>query len=197
MTGALRGGAVGLAAGLPAPPPSRGEPSLPPAVRLERLGFEHAAALQALLSSAAVAGPLGLRRPLRPDHAVGDVAALRHFEREGTRVGFAVVVTGAGGAAVIAGGCDLCAIDRLIGEATLRFWLGEPFWGRGIGRAAVGALLDEARVRSLRTLRAVIAADNTRSRRLVEALGFAVGGDGLQRPATEGSAPILVYLRAV
>ncbi|CAN91278.1 hypothetical protein sce1121 [Sorangium cellulosum So ce56] len=177
-------------------------------VGLEPLGFEHAAAMQELLAGPAVAGPLRLPHPLPPRHVEREVVALRHHEREGTRASFAIVVArwvaqaagqaaAPGGAPVVAGGCDLCAIDRHGRTAEIRYWLGEPFWGRGIGRAAVSALLGEARARGLGSVTTFIAPGNLRSRRLAEALGFERMSRSDAEEAPGGAPPLLAYGRAL
>ena len=55
-------------------------------------------------------------------------------------------------------------------------YVDERFRGRGVGRALLAALIEEARVRDLRTLVGVIDATNTASISLHRQLGFTHGG---------------------
>lgn len=60
------------------------------------------------------------------------------------------------------------------GQAELSYWLGKPFWGRGITTEAVGRFLAEFPVRPLRA-RAV--ADNEASIRILTGHGFVEMGE--------------------
>jgi RimJ/RimL family protein N-acetyltransferase len=54
------------------------------------------------------------------------------------------------------------------------YWLGKPFWGKGIATAALGALLTEVQTRPLY---ARAAKDNHASLRVLEKCGFAIIGE--------------------
>lgn len=57
--------------------------------------------------------------------------------------------------------------------AEVGYWVGEPYWGRGIATAAVGALIDMLRAAADYTrIFAVPFASNTASRRVLERSGF-------------------------
>jgi len=60
------------------------------------------------------------------------------------------------------------------GQAFVAYELGSTHWGRGLGSEAVAALIDELRASfGVHTALAVFKRSNRRSRRLLEALGFA------------------------
>ena len=62
------------------------------------------------------------------------------------------------------------------GRREVGYWLGRPFWGRGIATAALRAFLtEEAR----RPLEAHVAAHNVASRRVLEKCGFRACGEVL------------------
>lgn len=59
------------------------------------------------------------------------------------------------------------------GRATIAYELASAYWGRGLGRAAVEAMIAELGSRyGVRELSAVLKRDNLRSRRLLERMGF-------------------------
>ena len=65
---------------------------------------------------------------------------------------------------------------RLVG-----YWIGKPFWGRGIATAALAAFLDEE---PIRPMRARVSDRNRGSIRVLEKCGFRLvaredGGDGV------------------
>lgn len=57
------------------------------------------------------------------------------------------------------------------GEREVTYWIGRPYWGRGIATGALGAFLAVDRSRPLQ---ARVAADNVGSRRVLEKCGFRV-----------------------
>ena len=52
--------------------------------------------------------------------------------------------------------------------------IGEPWWGRGVGRALLTALVDNARANGVHTMVAAIDGDNVESIRFHERLGFSI-----------------------
>lgn len=58
-------------------------------------------------------------------------------------------------------------------DRELTYWIGRPFWGKGIATAALGAFLA---VDGTRPMHARVAADNVASRRVLEKCGFQVVG---------------------
>jgi RimJ/RimL family protein N-acetyltransferase len=63
----------------------------------------------------------------------------------------------------------------LEGECDVGYWLGKPYWGRGIATAALRAFLDEITVRPLH---ARAAKDNVASLRVLRKCGFTITGEG-------------------
>jgi RimJ/RimL family protein N-acetyltransferase len=63
----------------------------------------------------------------------------------------------------------------LEGEREVGYWLGKPYWGRGIATAALRAFLDEITVRPLH---ARAAKDNVASLRVLQKCGFTITGEG-------------------
>lgn len=62
------------------------------------------------------------------------------------------------------------------GDATIAYELSSPFWGRGLGYQAVEAMISELEGHyGVRRIFAVFKRANSRSRRLLERLGFAPG----------------------
>ena len=85
----------------------------------------------------------------------------------------AIVVDGraAGGISVCAGG------DVYRRSAELGYWLGEPFWGRGIMTAAVETMCREGFAAwDIVRIHAEAFARNAASRRVLEKAGFALEG---------------------
>jgi RimJ/RimL family protein N-acetyltransferase len=57
------------------------------------------------------------------------------------------------------------------GDREVTYWIGRPYWGKGIATEALGAFLA---VERSRPLRARVASDNIGSRRVLEKCGFRV-----------------------
>ena len=77
------------------------------------------------------------------------------------------------------------------GRSMLGYWIATPATGRGIGRRAVADILAWARENSrIRVVWALVAESNQRSRRVLEANGFAIVD---VRPADERGDTPLVY----
>nr|BBH86915.1 N-acetyltransferase [Thermosporothrix sp. COM3] len=62
---------------------------------------------------------------------------------------------------------------ELMGDPVVGYWIGRQYWGRGIATQALTLLLD---IVSVRPLYAMVAADNIRSRRVLEKCGFTMQG---------------------
>jgi RimJ/RimL family protein N-acetyltransferase len=67
-----------------------------------------------------------------------------------------------------------CYVERP-GEPEVTYWLGKPYWGKGIATAALGALLTQVAVRPIY---ARAAKDNRASLRVLEKCGFTIIGEG-------------------
>jgi RimJ/RimL family protein N-acetyltransferase len=61
------------------------------------------------------------------------------------------------------------------GKPEVGYWIGRPYWGRGIATAALIAFLAQV---TTRPLYAGVAKDNLASRRVLEKCGFAICGEG-------------------
>lgn len=94
--------------------------------------------------------------------------------------------------------------DRLVGVCgfsfvagrppELGYWLGEPFWGRGLMSEAVKGLIDAAfATRLYPELRAQALASNAASLRVLTKAGFTVTGEGVE--TVGGRERATVYLR--
>ena len=90
---------------------------------------------------------------------------------------FAIVMDGSGHAAVAGGiGLNLQG-DVHAGTAEIGYWLGEPFWGRGIMTAALAAFTDFAFAEfRLRRLYAYVLEWNPASMRVLEKCGYLAEG---------------------
>lgn len=60
-------------------------------------------------------------------------------------------------------------------QLEVSYWLGKPYWGKGIATRALSAFLDHIKVRPLY---ARAAKNNTRSLRVLEKCGFTITGEG-------------------
>jgi RimJ/RimL family protein N-acetyltransferase len=140
---------------------------------LEPIAVAHASALQPLLEDVAIAATTPFPSPFPPDGANAYVAETLALRDAGTKYAFAVCEQG--GAPM--GMSLLKDVDFAIGEAELGYWIGVPYWGRGVATAAAAATLDFAfDTLALRAVRAVCLEDNPASLRVLAKLGFAVSG---------------------
>ncbi|NJP49419.1 GNAT family N-acetyltransferase [Streptomyces sp. SBST2-5] len=71
-----------------------------------------------------------------------------------------------------------------VGEREVTYWIDRAHWGRGIATAALRALLAEV---PERPLLARVAADNARSRRVLEKCGFEVSGSVMSYAPARGT----------
>ena len=82
------------------------------------------------------------------------------------------------------------------GRRLVGYWIGRPFWGRGVATRALGLVLDQVRQRPLH---AHVASHNRGSIRVLEKCGFrpvgdpVVGADGVEELTyvLEGQSPIV------
>ena len=89
----------------------------------------------------------------------------------------------------------ICGFSFVAGRPPeLGYWLGEPFWGRGLMSEAVKGLIDAAfATRLYPVLAAQALASNAASLRVLAKAGFAIVGEGVE--TVGGSARPTVYLR--
>jgi RimJ/RimL family protein N-acetyltransferase len=97
------------------------------------------------------------------------IAASMLADMEGSRAIFWAVRLAAD--ASFAGVCDLSELDAS-GSADLGFMFARRHWGLGLASEAVNAILIEAPRLGIREVRARVHADNVRSCRLLDGLGF-------------------------
>ncbi len=99
---------------------------------------------------------------------------------------------------VAAGGIGVRPVDDgRPGAAHIGYWLGEPFWGRGIMTRAVRLVADHALLRlGYRRLEAPVFARNPASMRVLEKCGFR-RGDGPKQDTIKAGESIdtVLYLR--
>ena len=139
-----------------------------PEIALEPVGHQHEAAIQRLASDPEVAATTPLPHPYPVDGAASFVADAAQARAQGTAYHYAILE---GGECV--GLCALKEIDptRRSGEAG--YWLGRPYWGRGVATAAMRLLLGIAQLDlGLRLVTAHTLEHNHRSVRVLEKLGF-------------------------
>jgi RimJ/RimL family protein N-acetyltransferase len=92
-------------------------------------------------------------------YAPEDALAFFHGARQANRNVFVITHDG-----------HLCGVVGL--EPNLGYWLGEPFWGLGIGSEAARAMVNHHFTHSRTPLRASYMQGNERSRAVQEKLGF-------------------------
>jgi 8-oxo-dGTP diphosphatase len=111
---------------------------------------------------------------LLADQWIADSVAQR---QDGTAYHFAINDTETGGEVLVgAVGLKLTAGQR---RATLGYWIGRRFWGRGVAREAAGRVLRWALANlDLDCVEAVTATDNPASARVLAAAGFREVGAG-------------------
>lgn len=138
-------------------------------IRLEPIAPHHAPLLQPLLEDPAVAATTPFPHPYPADGARAYVAGLIAGRAEGTRQDFAIC----DGEGQPAGVVLVKDIDRERGVAELGYWVGVPFWGRGLASAAGEMALAIAFGElGLSSLKAVCLESNTASLRVLAKLGF-------------------------
>ncbi len=139
-------------------------------VRLEPLAEGHAPAIQELAADPEIARTTNLPEPYPEDGASEFVRDSLAGRERGSRFDFAVV---AGGRLV--GLCGIRGIED--GGATLGYWIGRPFWGRGFAtEAARGVVRFAFSELGLETLRASCLEHHRASRRVLEKAGFRHSG---------------------
>jgi len=90
----------------------------------------------------------------------------------------------------------VCGIARSdVGQADLGYWLGEPFWGQGIGTEAIGGLMNELDIVAPEVdLHARCIKSNAGSKALLEKVGFDVTGEDVNCGQHEGK-PLWTFTR--
>ncbi len=76
----------------------------------------------------------------------------------------------------------------------LGYWIGQPFWGRGLATEAAHALVDLAfRVTRIETLAVSCRVINPVSRRVIHKCGFQYVGQGMMNSLVAGQVPVEHY----
>ncbi|MGI6245302.1 MAG: GNAT family N-acetyltransferase [Pseudochelatococcus sp.] len=111
--------------------------------------------------------------PLAPADVEGYVARAAEENDAGVSANYTIVCNGAP--------CGVIALHPRDGAYSLGYWLGEPYWGRGLMSEATEAFVDAFFARSgvLHVISGVFAG-NAASLRVQEKLGFVVVGDTLR-----------------
>lgn len=78
------------------------------------------------------------------------------------------------------------------GAREVGYWIGRPFWGRGIATAALRAFLGDV---PARPLHAHVVTSNVASIRVLQRCGFAIVGEDRARPATDAEPVHELVLR--
>lgn len=108
-----------------------------PAVTIEPISLQFAAAAQALASDPRIGATSNVPSPYPPDRAV---TWIRHVMREmaaGTEATFAVLADG-----TFVGACSVLDIGGDPRSGELGYWIGVPFWGRGYASTAARRVVD-------------------------------------------------------
>lgn len=146
-----------------------------------------------LADDAAVAAAALLDLPLTDAAAERFIAEADRAAREG-RLHLRAIVT----EDRLAGCLLLEPSEDEAGTAELSYWVGAPFRRRGIATRAVTGCARLARTLGFGQLTATCLAQNSASRRVLEASGFAFAGRGTARPGPRlGPLPLpALYYRA-
>lgn len=142
-------------------------------VRIEPARVEHAVRVQALVEDPEVRAPTSLPDPYPPNGALRFLEGVSVRHAAGEEYAFAIFTEADG----LVGIVGLHHLDAERRQAELGYWIGRPYWGRGLARAAVGLVIRTAFGElGLDRLVAHALAGNTASRRVLEANGFRLVG---------------------
>jgi ribosomal-protein-alanine N-acetyltransferase len=139
-----------------------------PQIALEPIAQSHHDAIQDLASDPEVAATTPLPHPYPENGATNFIAHATQARAQGTAYHYAILERGR-----CVGVCGLKDIDATRRSAEAGYWLGRPYWGRGIATAALRLLVGIARLDlGLRRITAHTLEHNERSVRVLEKLGF-------------------------
>ncbi len=129
--------------------------------------------------------------PYSMEMAARYVGDARQWNSEGTKLKLAIVERRE--PEVLIGMIGLRLTEP--GEASMGYWLGQSFWGKGYATEAAQGLVDLAFMfTTLRQLAAAVRVINPASRRVLERCGFQpTGSDFLALPAWNGAVPVETY----
>jgi RimJ/RimL family protein N-acetyltransferase len=163
-------------------------------MEIRPISIDDAEAIQALAADPAIAATSNVPHPYPANGGKEFVHSSLRAAAEGSEAVFAVLADGQ-----FVGVCSLLAIDRRSSTASLGYWIGVPYWGRGYATAAVAEVVQYASSRlRLSRLIAESLAHNLASRRVVESNGFRLLGECAYHgpwPERFGSETCLCYER--
>lgn len=138
------------------------------AAHLEPFAPKHAGPLQALASDARIAATTLVPHPYPPDGAVRHVEVSRQAWARREAFGFAVL-----DGDVLVGSCGIKHVDWRAGQGEIGYWIGVPFWGRGLATEAVRLVTTfGAEDLGLRRIVAEVLMTNPASARVLEKAGY-------------------------
>jgi RimJ/RimL family protein N-acetyltransferase len=139
--------------------------------QLEPVNLSHAPPLQVLAGDPAIAATTRIAHPYPPGQAEKFIRVRMREREDGLSWVFAVKLAGE-----VVGVCGLLEITpRRVAE--LGYWIGRPYWGRGLATEAVaGTLRFSFGTLLLREVFAKCLADNHGSRRVLEKNRFQYAG---------------------
>lgn len=139
--------------------------------QLEPVNLSHAPPLQVLAGDRAIAATTRIAHPYPPGQAEKFIRARMREREDGLSWVFAVKLAGE-----VVGVCGLLEITPRR-AAELGYWIGRPYWGRGLATQAVaGTLRFSFGTLLLREVFAKCLADNHGSRRVLEKNRFLYAG---------------------
>ena len=158
-------------------------------VVLEPVDLSHAPPLQVLAADPAIAATTRIAHPYPPGQAEKFIRVRMREREEGLSSVFAVKAAGE-----VVGVCGLLEITSR-GVAELGYWIGRPYWGRGLATEAVaGTLRLSFGPLAVREVFAKCLADNHGSRRVLEKNRFRYTGSEPHYVAHwPASTPLLIY----
>ncbi len=158
-------------------------------VVLEPVDLSHAPALQVLAGDPAIAATTRIAHPYPPGQAEKFIRVRMREREAGLSWVFAVKLAGE-----VVGVCGLLEITpRHLAE--IGYWIGRPYWGRGLATEAVaGTLQCSFGTLGLREVFARCLADNHGSRRVLEKNCFQyAGAEPHHVPHWPATTPLLIY----
>ncbi len=157
--------------------------------QLEPVNLSHAPSLQVLAGDPAIAATTRIAHPYPPGQAEKFIRVRMREREDGLSWVFAVKLAGE-----VVGVCGLLEITpRRVAE--IGYWIGRPYWGRGLATEAVaGTLRFSFGTLLLREVFAKCLADNHGSRRVLEKNGFRYAGSEPHHvPHWPATTPLLIY----
>ncbi len=153
---------------------------------------EDVAQLARLAGSRVISDMTGIiPHPYSQDMAARYVGDARQWNSEGSKLKLAIVERRE--PEVLIGMIGLRLTEP--GEASMGYWLGQPYWQQGYATEAAQGLVDVAFLFTrLERLVASVRVINPASRRVLERCGFQpTGSDFLSLPAWNGAVPVETY----